>query len=355
MPLSTLAESPPAVSGTLPNGVGWSVSAGRWAEAAAGYSIAVNPGQTNPEGPQAWTFDQPVHVRVGMTGLNQEECAQLPPGLEVESLNTGHTWDPVTRRLCGLPGAPATAMTILRSTAPLTNFEWDAVYDGGAVPAASGVGLLELTTVPEPVQFLRHVTVDCETGAVVSVADSTLDGDPYTVVGEVGQCTNAAPAEPETPPCDAQSVLSACRWDDTDGDGIADTEYVELLAVDCEGVLAGIGTYLPDLSEPYEPVSPVDGSTADPGPEPAVNVQAHRVQLAPGGTWDAADVAALRSVTLTAHSGTGEITTVDGVSTLFSGESVTWSVDKDLDAALVGPLTVSAGTGTVTVTWTRSV
>ncbi|PKA32836.1 hypothetical protein [Streptomyces sp. SM8] len=355
VPLSTLAESPPAVSGTLPNGVGWSVSAGRWAEAAAGYSIAVNPGQTNPEGPQAWTFDQPVHVRVGMTGLNQEECAQLPPGLEVESLNTGHTWDPVTRRLCGLPGAPATAMTILRSTAPLTSLEWDAVYDGGAAPAASGVGLLELTTVPEPVQFLRHVTVDCETGAVVSVADSTLDGDPYTVVGEVGQCTNAAPAEPETPPCDAQSVLSACRWDDTDGDGIADTEYVELLAVDCDGVLAGIGTYLPDLSEPYEPVSPVDGSTADPGPEPAVNVQAHRVQLAPGGTWDAADVAALRSVTLTAHSGTGQITTADGVSTLFSGESVTWSVDKDVDAALVGPLTVTAGTGTVTVTWTRSV
>lgn len=37
-------------------------------------------------------------------------------------------------------------------------------------------------------QFMRRTVVDCETGATVSVVDTTLDGDPYTVTGEVGQC-----------------------------------------------------------------------------------------------------------------------------------------------------------------------
>lgn len=38
-------------------------------------------------------------------------------------------------------------------------------------------------------QFLRTVTVDCATGAVLTVTDSTLGGDPYTVTGDVGECT----------------------------------------------------------------------------------------------------------------------------------------------------------------------
>uniref|UniRef100_UPI003D086F76 hypothetical protein n=1 Tax=Streptomyces koyangensis TaxID=188770 RepID=UPI003D086F76 len=212
------------------------------------------------------------------------------------------------------------------------------------------IELLSLCDVAEDgtnTPFLRHLVYTAGATAP-AVVDTLLDGaTPYAPAGEVGTC---APEEE----CPSRNVLSACRWDDTDGDGIADTEYVELLAVDCEGALTSVGTYLPDLSAPYAPVSPVDGDTADPGPEPAVTVQAHRVQLAPGGTWDAAAVAALRSVTMTAHSGTGEIVTADGVSSLFPGESVTWSIDKDADAALVGPLTVTAGAGPVTVTWTRT-
>ncbi|MDX3345885.1 hypothetical protein PV387_03400 [Streptomyces sp. ME02-6987-2C] len=40
-------------------------------------------------------------------------------------------------------------------------------------------------------QFLRTLVTDCETGEVVSTTDTTLDGQPYTVTGEVGQCTPA--------------------------------------------------------------------------------------------------------------------------------------------------------------------
>jgi hypothetical protein len=223
--------------------------------------------------------------------------------------------------------------------------------DGGGstvAPPSPGTSTLLLcdTTATGPVQFLRTLTVDAETGDVLTTADTTLDGDPYDVTGEVGQC---APAEE---PCPAHTVLSACRCDDTDGDGIADVEYVELLAVDCAGVLTSVGTYTEDLTQPYAPVSPVDCATVEAGAPLPVTVQAHRVQLPVGGTWDASTVVALRSATFTAHTGTGQITTVEGASTLFRGESVTWSTDKEQDAALVGPLSVTAVDGIVTVAFT---
>lgn len=194
------------------------------------------------------------------------------------------------------------------------------------------------------VPFLRHVTYG-DGGAVASVLDTGLDGfAPYTPAGTVGTC--AVEAEP----CPARSVLEACRCDDTTGDGIADTDYVELLGVDCDGAVTSLGTWTPDLSEPYTPVAPVECDTA--GAEPPVMVGAHRVQVDPGGTWDAAGVPLLQSVTFTAHGGAGTVTTSDGTSTLFAGESVTWSLVRDEDAALVGPLSVTADTGTVTVAYT---
>ncbi|MGJ3558847.1 hypothetical protein ACR6C2_07660 [Streptomyces sp. INA 01156] len=51
------------------------------------------------------------------------------------------------------------------------------------------------------VQFLRTLVTDCTTGDVVSTTDTTLDGQPYTVTGEVGQCT----------PSDSGSGASDCR------------------------------------------------------------------------------------------------------------------------------------------------
>lgn len=342
------------VTGTLPNGVGYSVNVGEWGPGQGHYTFYPY------DGTQTWTFTEPVYLRFGLRGLNitPTECYVLPEGAVPESINPNHTWDPDGRLLCEITGQSSATDESVFLLGPVTELP---IVPSGSNSGGRGPGLIEVglpLETPAPgssTSFLRVVCRDCS-GAVTSVRDTTLDGQPYTVVGEVGQCTTATPGTPETPEeeCPSRHVLSACRWDDTDGDGIADTEYVELLAVDCEGALTSVGTYTPDLAAPYTPTSPVDGSTADPGPEPAVNVQAHRRQLPPGGTWDASTVAALRSVTFTAHSGNGEITTADGTTTLFPGESVTWSVDKDLDAALVGPLAVTAGTGTVTVTWTRT-
>ncbi|MDP4501060.1 hypothetical protein [Nonomuraea turcica] len=268
-------------------------------------------------------------------------------------------------------------------------------------------------------QILANVVTDCETGQVESVTYTTLDGAEYEPTGTVGQCIPASAAplpcpvqqviaqcrcddtdsdgigdtdyvellgvdcagtltslgtytedlsalyepvapvacpvqgapEPECP----QYLLSECRWDDTDGDGLGDVEYVELIAVNgCTGALASIGTYLPDLSGPYTPIAPTTECPTEGAPA-ARGVRARRVQLGPGGTWDAATVPLLQSVTATAHGGNAQVTTMDGTTTLFAGESVTWSIVRDDDAALTGPLTITAQTAPVTITYTQGV
>lgn len=192
--------------------------------------------------------------------------------------------------------------------------------------------------------FLRHLIYG-SAGQVTGALDTALDGfAPYTPTGVVGVCDRPEPV----------TVLEECRCDDTDGDGAGDTPYVELIAVEEDGALRPIGTYAEDLSGPYTPVSPVPCEQGEEGADPAIGVQAHRVEVAPGGSWSA-PAGVVQSVTATAHSGTGTVTTQDGASTLFEGESVTWSVVRSGDAALVGPLVIAADTGTVTVAYTVTV
>ena len=206
-------------------------------------------------------------------------------------------------------------------------------------------------------QFLRNVISDCETGAITAVVDTTLDGAPYTVTGEPGECTAGGGACCPQQPCPAQSVIEVCRCDDTDADGLPDVGYVELLAVACDGSLTSLGTYTDGLTGPYTPVAPVDCNllNTEEGAPPAFGVQARRHELATGQAWDAAAWPTLQSVTVVAHGGTSTITTADGTSTLHTGEAATWSIARDDDARLTGPLTITADTGTVTVTYTLGV
>ncbi|MEU1180640.1 hypothetical protein ABZ464_23870 [Streptomyces sp. NPDC005820] len=197
-------------------------------------------------------------------------------------------------------------------------------------------------------EFVRDYQRDAA-GKITGHSDYTLDGQPYTLTGTVGVCG-------PTPDCPVQSVLQECRCDDTNGDGTPDVGYVELLAVDCTGTVTTIGTYTDDLGAPYTPVSPVDCDAGDDeGADPAFGVQARRAQLNPGDTWSADRFPTLQAVTATAFGGTGTITTADGVSTLHDGEVATWSVIRDSDASLTGPLTIRADTGTLSVTYTLGV
>ncbi len=246
--------------------------------------------------------------------------------------------------------APATGAVTIRFT--------DQTTGGGTnnrdlflMPLEVRTAVLTLNSTP----FLRRFTFDCD-GVLTSSQDLALDGaTPYVVEGEVGSCTADGDTTAAVSPCDVQNVLQACRCDDTDGDGFADTDYVELLAVDCDGALTSMGTYLPDLSAPYAPVAPVDCNQTDEGAPPAVGVQARRLELAAGASWSAADHPTLQSVTAVAHAGTGTVTTADGTSTLHTSEAATWSVGRADDALLSGPLTIAADTGTVTITFTTGV
>ncbi|MEU5834475.1 hypothetical protein ABZ820_12495 [Streptomyces diacarni] len=211
-------------------------------------------------------------------------------------------------------------------------------------PDVEVVQLCDIADDAEPVPFLRHLTYSSAATAP-TVTDTALDGvTPYAPVGTVGRCEQERPL----------TVLEECRCDDTDGDGAGDTPYVELIAVEEDGTLRTVGTYTEDLSGPYTPVSPVPCDQGNEGAEEARTVQAHRTELAPGASWSAGWVPTLQSVTVTAHGGTGRITDADGTSTLFDGESATWSVTREGDAILTGPLTITADTATVTVAYTST-
>jgi hypothetical protein len=195
-------------------------------------------------------------------------------------------------------------------------------------------------------RFLRDYARD-ENGQITGHTDYTPDGSTYPVAGTVGFCDGD---------CGAQNIIQADRCDDTDGDGIADTWYIELLGVDCQGTVSTLGTYLCDLSGPYTPLNPVDcDADDDQGAPAAFGAQVRRRELAPGQSWDAASTPLIHSVTAIAHDGTGAITTADGTSTLRDGETATWSLVHDGDASLTGPLTITATDGTVIVNYTQGV
>ncbi|MFD5788577.1 hypothetical protein ACFWH1_18385 [Streptomyces sp. NPDC127037] len=104
---------------------------------------------------------------------------------------------------------------------------------------------LEGCEVTESVQFLRTLTTNCVTGEVLSTTDTTLDGDPYTVTGEVGQCTPV-----ETPSdCRECDPVVLC---DVAADGTS-TSFLRTVCRDCTGAV--ISVLDTDLSgtAPYGP------------------------------------------------------------------------------------------------------
>ncbi|MFF0092682.1 hypothetical protein ACFYSF_22350 [Streptomyces canus] len=247
--------------------------------------------------------------------------------------------------------APATGAVTIRFTDQTTGGPVND-RDLYLMPIEVRTAVLTVTRTP----FLRRLTFDCD-GVLTSTQDLGLDGvTPYVVQGDVGACSADGGTAGAVTPCDVQNVIEACRCDDADGDGIPETGYVELLAVDCTGALSSVGTYLPDYSAPYTPVSPMDCDAGeDLGAPPAFGVQAHRVELAAGASWSADAWPTLQSVTAVAHGGAGTVTTADGTSTLHPTETATWGVSRDTEARLTGPLTITAGPGTVTITFTTGV
>lgn len=101
---------------------------------------------------------------------------------------------------------------------------------------------LEGCEVTSSTQFLRTLVTDCATGDVVSTTDTTLDGQPYTVTGEVAQCI---PAE-TTPECRDCEQLVLCDVLDN-----VTTSFLRTVCRDCTGaVISTLDTAL-DGTTPY--------------------------------------------------------------------------------------------------------
>lgn len=164
--------------------------------------------------------------------------------------------------------------------------------------------------------------------------------------------------DPE-PGTECVAVRERCRCDDTNGDGIADATFIELFCIGADGAVELIGTFdADDPSVPYVPVSPVECDAGAGAVETVTGVRAFRVVLDPGATWDLeADGGVLvQTVTAVVLGGAdAAVTTESGTSPLTAGETVSWSVIKGHDHLLYPPLTITAGTGRVAVSWTREV
>lgn len=209
----------------------------------------------------------------------------------------------------------------------------------------------------EGVAFLRRYSVDGD--GETTLFDSELDGTtPYMPVEPVGLCSTGLDPNDTSPPelCGVTQVLERTRCDDLTEESPGEVVcYTELIGVNCHGQLQPLGTFTPDLAEPYTPTNPVPCQEVSTPGDPIVGVQTQRLQLDPGQAWAATTVPLLQTVTISAHGGEGQVTTEAGVSTLFEGESVTWSVVHEYETVLRGPLTVQATSGVVTVTYTEGV
>lgn len=199
-------------------------------------------------------------------------------------------------------------------------------------------------------RFERVTVLDCATGETVTTTDRTLDGQPYTPVGDVADCAECPP--PDT--CTAQ-VIERCGCDDTTGDGAGDVQYTELWAVDpCNGeppVL--LGTYLNgDLTQPYTPVAPVECTAAEMLPGPLSTGVRNVTGTAPQDL--AAAFPGLQSVSLTVTAGTVNVTMSDGSAVpIPAGVTMTWSVAQEADTALAAAsFTGASAASSYLLNWT---
>ncbi|KAA9379621.1 hypothetical protein F5972_08165 [Microbispora cellulosiformans] len=185
--------------------------------ASGSLTISVRVRNNGPDAGQSW--DGALRLFRGTTALDTDDAL---------------TWAPAGWQGTLTVSAPVTAadiasgdirVALILETYHLGAKSWTA--DQFDVTLA-----LEGCEVTEATQFLRTVTTDCVTGEVVSTTDTTLDGAPYTVTGEVGQCT---PAET---PSDCRDCTSTVLCD-VAADGTS-TTFLRTVCRDCTGAVVSV-------------------------------------------------------------------------------------------------------------------
>ncbi|WP_163269020.1 hypothetical protein [Chelativorans alearense] len=194
--LSLSGLSCPA-NGTSSNSVNWQVDQCDSTQIGQPPTEILLLGQAGDGPVQTWTFDRAVDLEFDLRPSTSGAvgCVELPPGTEVVQLDPvgGMTWDPATRQACSTANTSFRAANRFRIE-NITSFTLNALDLG-----AASWGLVGLTVAPAasgPIQFLRHLCLDCD-GNVLSFTDTTIDGSDYTPQGEVnvGECSSSSDSD----------------------------------------------------------------------------------------------------------------------------------------------------------------
>lgn len=231
----------------------------------------------------------------------------------------------------------------------------------------TGVTLLRDCDTNEPILLVHVATSD---GDVIPVTSTEFPAGAgagvFSVMGfyrSYYASTDGAYLSPQPTniclPSSAGKIEIVCRCDDTDGDGVGDISYKEIVKIDDAGTVTLLATYNRTMTAPYTPVSPIDCSV--PG-DNLVAVEPHYKVLTGAQTWSVAADATLPVTSVTVMviaAGTVAPTVTDagGTYPLFAGQSVSWSTIYARDVAgLRAPLVFTCTAGsTLAVAWTEEV
>ncbi len=157
IPLSEIPAPTPGnpSSGTLPNGVTYTVDKGK-------YIPHVNaPGWVFNRfiGSVTWTFSEPVDVRFGIRNVQVTgECVQFSEGVVAESIDTTyHSWNPEARTLCSVGGTIADAL-LATSTFTVANTTSLVIQSAGSGFFTSAISFIEVST------LVPKSNADCQNG-----------------------------------------------------------------------------------------------------------------------------------------------------------------------------------------------
>jgi len=179
--------------------------------------------------------------------------------------------------------------------------------------------------------FIRWVQ---DLDGTIVTRDTDLNGATYTPEGEVALCAGEGSTT-----ASGRQLVERCGCSDEDGDGIAETRYVELWSVDPDGggTPLLVGTYIDgDFTMPLTPAAPMDCPGDDSAPGASTTLTGARSVTGTAPQDLAAEFPGIQSVTLIVHSGTALVTLTSGTDVPFpAGVSGTWSTGGDglMDAA----------------------
>jgi hypothetical protein len=219
---TTIAPAP--TSGTLANGVSWTVDNGvQFTE--QGYLIAGGQSQT-------WTFDKPVTLDFSIAGLNcADERMQVPTTAVPVSINANHIFNATTSVVRNRPAALPTDASEFAINTPVTSFTLKAVGD-----PTCGRGVTSLSVAYEaPVTETINSPINGATyfqGAPVA-ADYSCTSDSGDVASCVGNVPDGSLINTATPGVKTFTVTG------TNGSGASTsstvTYTVRALAGACRG------------------------------------------------------------------------------------------------------------------------